>query len=66
MGVNPSRQLKKKLRQKLPGYCRATSNPCGTDTWVVGSPCQCVECQKYLRDLEDKGVFDVRFPSTSN
>jgi hypothetical protein len=25
--------------------CEITSNPCGTDTWFVGHPCQCAPCR---------------------
>jgi hypothetical protein len=28
--------------------CKVTGNPCGSDTWMVGHPCQCSECQKYI------------------
>jgi queuine/archaeosine tRNA-ribosyltransferase len=35
------------------GRCEVTNNPCGTDTWAVGHPCQCSECQKYLADMTD-------------
>jgi hypothetical protein len=30
--------------------CLVTKNPCGTDTWAVGQPCQCAECQAYLKE----------------
>lgn len=29
--------------------CEVTGNPVGTDTWKVGSPCQCKECSAYLK-----------------
>ena len=29
--------------------CRITGNQCGTDTWMVGHPCQCDNCQAWLR-----------------
>lgn len=28
--------------------CEITNNPCGTDTWVIGHPCQCNPCQRYV------------------
>jgi len=28
--------------------CKITGNPCGTDTWMRGSECQCVGCQRWL------------------
>jgi len=28
--------------------CEITNNPCGTDTWVVGRPCRCNPCQRYV------------------
>ena len=28
--------------------CNVTGNPCGSDTWAVGRPCQCAPCQQYL------------------
>jgi hypothetical protein len=28
--------------------CLVTGNPCGTDTWQVGSPCACANCQAWL------------------
>lgn len=30
-------------------YCQVTGNPCGTDTWVVGHPCECGTCYLWLR-----------------
>ena len=39
--------------------CLVTKNPCGTDTWLVGHPCDCASCQTYLRLLrvyEDHGI----------
>jgi len=32
--------------------CEITSNPCGTDTWEINHPCECKNCQEYLRGLE--------------
>ncbi len=29
--------------------CLVTKNKCGTDTWAVGQPCQCENCQRWLR-----------------
>lgn len=34
--------------------CRVTGNPVGTDTWAVGHPCKCENCQRYLLDLVDR------------
>ena len=34
--------------------CEITNNPCGTDTWTVGHPCQCLACQKYLGDENER------------
>lgn len=31
-----------------PLRCYITSNPCGTDTWMVGEECKCVACQTWL------------------
>ena len=31
--------------------CEITSNPCGTDTWEINHPCECKNCQLYLKDL---------------
>lgn len=28
--------------------CRRTGNPCGSDTWIIGIPCDCEPCQKWL------------------
>lgn len=28
--------------------CFITNNPCGTDTWVVGQPCTCTQCQRWI------------------
>ena len=25
--------------------CLVTNNPCGTDTWIPGKPCQCENCK---------------------
>ena len=33
-----------------PLRCKYTTNPCGTDTRMVGNPCDCENCQKYLAD----------------
>lgn len=33
--------------------CKITTNPCGTDTWAVGRPCQCDECQAYLKETTE-------------
>lgn len=30
--------------------CLATKNQCGSDTWMVGHSCPCVECQTWLRE----------------
>ncbi len=32
--------------------CRNTGNPCGTDTWRVGTSCSCENCQKYIAEGE--------------
>lgn len=37
--------------------CEVTSNPCGTDTWEVNSPCQCSPCRGYAKGYVD-GVAD--------
>jgi hypothetical protein len=36
----------------IPDYsrCKITGNPCGTDTWQIDHPCQCKNCQKYLKE----------------
>jgi hypothetical protein len=34
-----------------PYRCKITGNPCGTDTWEVNHPCQCENCQKFLRSF---------------
>ncbi len=28
--------------------CQVTTNPCGTDTWMVGKECHCSNCQTWL------------------
>ena len=28
--------------------CEITGNPCGTDTWVKGTPCHCSQCAAWL------------------
>jgi len=28
--------------------CMRTGNPCGTDTWMAGTECGCVHCQRWL------------------
>ena len=28
--------------------CLVTGNPCGTDTWIVGRSCKCINCQRYI------------------
>lgn len=28
--------------------CQHTNNPCGTDTWAIGQPCECEHCTAYL------------------
>lgn len=28
--------------------CQVTKNPCGTDTWMIGHPCECKHCRAYL------------------
>lgn len=32
--------------------CLVTKNMCGTDTWSVGQPCQCKNCQLWLRTTQ--------------
>lgn len=32
----------------MTGHCDVTSNPCGTDTWAEGHPCQCAPCREYV------------------
>ncbi len=45
--------------------CEITKNPCGTDTWPIGSVCVCKNCTKYLTNnhslphLEDKSLEDL-------
>lgn len=29
--------------------CKITGNLCGTDTWTIGQPCKCENCQKYIK-----------------
>lgn len=36
--------------------CEITGNPCGTDTWVVGRPCQCNPCQRYVARTTEGSV----------
>jgi len=36
--------------------CNITGNACGTDTWMEGCSCPCVNCQKYL---EARGIPKV-------
>ena len=31
------------------GRCIYSGNPCGTDTWQVGTSCPCSECQRWLQ-----------------
>jgi hypothetical protein len=38
--------------------CLVTGNPCGTDTWAVGHPCECSRCRKFL-----EANPDPRFPT---
>lgn len=33
-------------------YCEFTKHPSGTDTWMVGRPCQCGPCQRWLKRHE--------------
>lgn len=33
---------------RFTGHCKVTGNACGTDTWAVGHPCACDECQCFL------------------
>jgi hypothetical protein len=33
---------------KEPLVCERTGNPCGTDTWAVGVPCNCTACKRWL------------------
>lgn len=28
--------------------CFVTKNQCGTDTWMIGRPCQCPNCKLFL------------------
>lgn len=38
--------------------CEITGNECGTDTWHVDHPCQCTNCQKYLKNKEPYRLED--------
>lgn len=40
--------------------CLITGNSCGTDTWQVGHPCKCSECQAWL------GMECIRVTGQSN
>jgi len=39
--------------------CHITGNPCGTDTWRVGYPCQCAACQDYLNTMEGSVPMEI-------
>ncbi len=49
-----ARALKERAQQSAkPAFslvlrCMVTHNLCGTDTWRVGSPCKCANCQEWL------------------
>jgi hypothetical protein len=32
--------------------CLITNNPVGTDTWMVGRPCQCQNCREMLKTAQ--------------
>ena len=34
--------------------CELSTNPCGTDTWEINSPCKCSNCQAWLRMKRDE------------
>jgi hypothetical protein len=36
------------LEKRSAFTCEVTGNPSGSDTWMVGKPCQCRQCQAYL------------------
>lgn len=42
-----------------PDRCEITGNPCGTDTWEINHPCQCKNCQKYLKKEELKRDYKL-------
>ena len=45
--------------------CLITGNICGSDTWRIGYPCQCVECKLYVQELETKEAQDVHARTTT-
>ncbi len=40
--------------------CKITGNPCGTDTWMRGSECQCIACQRWLGQRDALMKMDAR------
>jgi hypothetical protein len=44
--VKMAREVER-VRDQL--YCARTGNLCGTDTWKVGTECQCTGCYQWLR-----------------
>ena len=34
--------------------CDWTGNPCGTDTHLVGKPCECYECEEWRKEQEEE------------
>jgi len=40
--------------------CKITGNPCGTDTWMRGSECQCGPCQRWLGQREGIAKWNAR------
>lgn len=52
MLTNPDNVLTFGLAPAAEERCLHTGNPCGTDTWMVGHPCKCVECQLYIAKQE--------------
>lgn len=36
--------------------CKVTGNQCGTDTWMVGYTCPCVECAAWVEERRFSSV----------
>jgi len=36
--------------------CLRTRNECGTDTWMVGTECPCINCQRWLGRQEGRAA----------
>lgn len=49
------RRLRAALGIEQTERCEVTGNPVGTDTWMVGHPCQCAACQRMVRRSEQTG-----------